>query len=110
VRNGDAAIALGRNDRFDTRGGKLRADGICVVAFVGEQRFDAVAEHPEQRAKALHIVRLPRCQDEAERPSVSIAARVEFCGEAAARPAKALLSEVEGPLGLLIPFFRPTAQ
>lgn len=82
--------------------GKFGADGVGVIALVGEQRFDPVAEHPEQRAKALHVVRLARRQDEAERPDLSVVASVEFGGEAAARAAK--------PLGLLIPFFSLTAQ
>ena len=47
-------------------------------------------------------MRLSRRQDEAERPTVAIAAGVELGGKSTARPAK--------PLGLLIPFFRPTAQ
>ena len=102
MRDRYAPIALGRDDRLDAGGGKLRTDGVGVITFVGEQRVDPVAKHPEQRAEALHVVRLARRQDEAERPTVSIAAGVELGGEAAARPAK--------PLGLLIPFFSPTAQ
>lgn len=102
MRDGYAAVALGGDDRFDAGCGKLCANSVGVIALVGEQCFDAVAEHPEQRAKALHIVRLARRQDEAERPAVSIAAGVELGGEAAARPAE--------PLGRLIPFFSPTAQ
>jgi hypothetical protein len=102
VRDGCAAIALGRDDCLDAGCGELCADCVCVVALVGEQRLDPVAEHPEQRAEALHIVRLSRRQDEAERSAVPVAAGVQLGGEATARPAK--------PLGLLIPFFSPTAQ
>lgn len=93
---------LGRDDRLDVGGGEFRADGVGVIAFVGEQRLDPIAEQPEQRAEAAHVVRLARCQDEAEWPSVSVAAGMEFGGEAATRAAE--------PLGLLIPFFSPTAQ
>jgi hypothetical protein len=81
---------------------RLGADGIGVVTLVGEQRFDAVGHHPEQRSEALDIVRLPCRQHEPERAAVSVASGVEFGGEAAARPAK--------PLVRLIPFFSPTAQ
>ena len=102
MRDEKAAIALGGNDRFNTCRGKFRADGICIIALVGEKCVDAIAEHSEQRAEALHIVGLARRQDEAKRSPVSIAAGVELGGEAAARPAKTL--------GLLIPFFSPTAQ
>ena len=54
---------------------------------VSEQRFDPVVEHPEQRTKAVHVMRLAWRQDEAERTSVAIAADVEFGSEPAARPA-----------------------
>jgi len=73
------------------------ADGVGVVAFVGEQCFDAVAEHSEQWAKALYVVRLAWRQDKTERSAMSVAAGVELGSEATARPAK--------PLSLFIPFF-----
>jgi len=97
-----APIALGRNNRLDTSIGKLPAYGVGVVALIGEYRFDPLPEHSEQWTKALYVMRLPRSQNKAERPAVSIATRMELGGEAATRPAK--------PLGLLIPFFYPTAQ
>ena len=56
----------------------------------------------EQRSEALHIVRLSRCQHEAERETSGIAPGVELGGEAAARSTKRL--------GLLSPLFMPTAQ
>lgn len=102
MRDGGAAVALGGDHSLDASGGDLGADRVSVIALVGGQRLDPVAEHPEQWTKALHIVRLPRRQGEAERSALSVATRVEFGGEATARPAK--------PLGLLIPFFSPTAQ
>ena len=102
VRDGYAAVAFGRDNRFDAGCGKFCADGVGIIALVGEQCLDAVTEHSEQRAETLHVVCLTRRQDEAERPAAPIAAGVQFDGEAAARPAK--------PLGLLIPFFSPTAQ
>lgn len=84
MRDGRATIALGGDDRLDTGCGKLRANGVGVIALVGEQCFDAVAEHAEQRAKALQVVGLAWRQDEAERAAVSIAAGVELGSEAAA--------------------------
>ena len=80
----------------------LTSPGFSVRNLEIQQRLDPVGQHPEQRAKALDIVRLARRQDKAERPTVSVAAGVELGGEAAARPAK--------PPGLLIPLFSPTAQ
>jgi len=102
MRDGHAPIALGGDDRFNTGCGELCADGICVVTLVRKQRVDAFIEHSEQRTEAFHIVRLARRQDEAKRSPVPIAAGVELSGKAPARPAE--------PLGLLIPFFSPTAQ
>ena len=96
------AVALGRDDRLDAGSGDLGTDGIGVVTFVGKQRLDAVGHHPEQRAKALDIMRLAGRQHEPERPAVTVASGVEFGGEATARSAK--------PLVLLIPLFSPTAQ
>ena len=102
MRDRNPAIAFGGDNRLNFRRGKLRADGVGVIAFVSEQSLDAVVEHPEKWAKTLHVVSLARGQEEAERPTMSIATGVELGAEAAARAAK--------PLGLLIPFFRPTAQ
>ncbi len=53
-----AAVALGRDGRLDARCGSLGTDGIGNIAFVGGQRLDAAGRHPEQRAKALNVVRL----------------------------------------------------
>ena len=97
VRNGYAAIAFGGDDHLDAGCGKFCVDGVGIIALVGEQCLDAVTEHPELRAETLHVVCLTRRQDEAERPTMPIAAGVQFGGEADARPAR--------PLGLLIPFF-----
>jgi len=45
-----------------------------------------VGDHPEQWSEGLDVVRLSRRQHEPERPTVSVAAGMEFGGEAAARP------------------------
>jgi len=102
VRDRFAPVALGRDDGFDFRFRQFFADGIGVVAFISQQRFDLVGDHAEQRAKALDVVRLPRRQDEAERAAFGVAPGVELAAEAAARSAKRL--------GFLSPFFMPTAQ
>ena len=73
-----------------------------MIALVRQERLDTVGDHSKQRAEALNIVRLAGCQDEAERSAFSVAPRMEFGGEAAARSAKRL--------GFLIPLFMPTAQ
>src|SRR3546814_909543 len=92
----------GGDHRLDIGLGECVADGIGVVALVSEQRVDPLGQHPEQRPEALHVVRLAGRQNEAEWSSLSIAASVELRGEAAPRTAE--------PLGVLIPFFSPTAQ
>lgn len=97
-----AAIAFGGDDRLDTGLGDLFADGIGIVTAIREERLYPVADHAEQRCKALDIVGLPRCQDEAERTPPGIASGMELGGEAAARSAKRL--------GFLSPLFMPTAQ
>ena len=80
----------------------LLADGVGVVAAIGEQCFGLVRDHVEELAEALHIVCLAGRHDEAERPAFPVAAGMEFGGEATARSAKRL--------GRLSPLFMPTAQ
>nr|WP_244662171.1 hypothetical protein [Mesorhizobium huakuii] len=72
------------------------------MTLVRQERLDTVGDHSKQRVEALNIMRLARCQDEAERSAFSVAPRMEFGGEAAARSAKRL--------SFLSPLFMPTAQ
>jgi hypothetical protein len=67
VRGGIAPIDLGKDHRLYTCRLDLFTDGIGVVAAICAERFDPVFDHAEQRGKALHIVRLPGRQHEAER-------------------------------------------
>ena len=97
-----AAPSLGGDDRLDAVKGDLLADGVGVVAALGQQRSRLVGDHPEQRAEALHVVGLAGRQDEPERATFAVAGGVELRCEAAARSAKRL--------GRLSPFFMPTAQ
>lgn len=96
------AIAFGGDHRLDTCVCDLVADGVGIVAAIGEEGLDLVADHPEQRRKALHIVRLAGRQHEAERSAPGVATGVELGGEAAARASERLC--------LLSPLFMPTAQ
>ena len=102
MRGRGTAIALCRDDRLDVGLGNLLADGVCVIAFVGEQSLDPAGDHPEQGSKALRVVGLSGRQYEAERSAFRVTARMELGGEAASRSAKRL--------GLLSPLFMPTAQ
>ena len=102
MRDWRPAVFLGGNDRLDIGLGEFLADGIGVIASVGEQRLYPLRQHPEQRPEALHVMRLAGRQDEAERPALSVAPRVELGGEPATRPPERL--------GVLNPFFSPTAQ
>jgi len=102
VRGWIAPVGLGRDHRLDASGLDFLADCIGIVAPIRQEGLDPVGYHAEQRSKALHIMRLPRCQHEAEGQASGIAPRVELGGEAPARSAKRL--------GLLSPLFMPTAQ
>jgi len=97
-----ASSPLGEDHRLDTMEGDLLADGVGIIAAIGQECFGLVGDHPEQRAEALDVMSLAGCQDETERAALSIAGSVEFCCEAASRSTKRL--------GRLSPFFMPTAQ
>lgn len=85
-----ATTTLGRDHGSDTVERDLLANGVGVIATIGEQRLGLIGDHPEQRAEALHIVGFARRQDEAERTAFSVTGGVEFRGEPAARSAKRL--------------------
>jgi hypothetical protein len=102
MRDRIAAIALGRDHRFNASGRDLLADGVGIVAAIGQECLDPLADHSEQGPKALHIMRLAGRQHEAEREAPRVASGVQLGGEASARSAESL--------GLLSPLFMPTAQ
>lgn len=102
VRDRRAAVGFGRDHCLDIGLSDLFADGVGIVTAIREEGLDPVADHAEQRRKAVHIMRLSRRQNEAKRTSLGIASGVKLGGEAAARPAKRL--------GFLSPLFMPTAQ
>jgi hypothetical protein len=82
VRSRPAAIGLGGDHRLDACSGDLFADGVGIVAAIGEEGFDPVIDHPEERRKALHVMRLAGRPQEAEREPRGIASGVELGGEA----------------------------
>lgn len=67
MKNRVAAATLGRD--HDPAAGErdLLANGIRVIAMVGEQRPGLIRDQPEQRAEALHGAGFARRQDEAGR-------------------------------------------
>ena len=87
---------------FDVDRRQLIPDRIAVVSLVADERIDPVAEHAQERHEACRVVRLPGCQQEAERTTLAIATGVDLGREAAARAPE--------PLPILSPFFSPTAQ
>lgn len=97
-----AAAAFGGNDGLHAGAGDLGADGVGIIAAIGEERLDGIAEHPEKRRKAMNVVGLAGGYDEAERTALAVAPGVELGREAAARAAE--------PLRLLSPLFMSTAQ
>lgn len=70
-------------------GSDFLADGVGVVATIGEQCLGLVRDHAKDLAKALQIMCLARRHDEAEWSAFAVAARVELGGEAAPRSASA---------------------
>ena len=66
MRDGVAPIDLGRDHRLDACRLDLLADRIGIVSPISQEGLDPVFDHTEQRSEALHIVRLSRCQHEAE--------------------------------------------
>ena len=80
---------------------ELIADSIAVIAFIGQQRLDLLAEQAEQCRKAARVVRLAAGQDEADRAALTVASGVDLGGEAAARAAQSFRT--------LIPPFTPAA-
>ena len=99
---GVAAVAPCGDHSLDAGSDDLLADGIGIIAAVGEERFEAVTDHPEELRKALNVVSLAGRQHEAEWEASGVASGVEFGGEASPRSAE--------PLCLLSPLFKPTAQ
>lgn len=65
-------------DRLDVGSGDLYANGIGIIAEVGEKRFDPNANCPEQQSKALNVVSLAGRQHRAEGKTCG----VEFGGGA----------------------------
>lgn len=90
VKRGIAASALGWDHRLDAMEGELFADGVGVVAPIGEQRLGLIRDHAEKWSETLHIMRPARHRDATERPAFPAAAGVELGGEAASRSAKRL--------------------
>ena len=64
MRDRYAAVTFGWNDRLDIRPEEFLADGIGVIALIGQQGLYPVSQHPEQGPEALHAVGLARRQDE----------------------------------------------
>src|SRR3546814_20617873 len=85
-----APVDLVRDYRLYTVCLDLLADCVGIVAPISEEGPDPVANHAEQRRKALHIVRLSGRQPEAEREASGGASGVELGGEAASRTTKRL--------------------
>ena len=56
----DFAVALERNDGFNTAIFEVLAYGVAVIAFVGQHHFGAGAGLIHQRAVAFHIRRFAR--------------------------------------------------
>lgn len=74
--DGISAIALGRNDGLNCSFRQRFTGGICVIAFVGQQRINLLADHAQQRAEALDIAHLAWRQDKPDRAAFGIASNM----------------------------------
>lgn len=101
IGDGSATAGGGGNDGIDAMEQQLLADRVCIVALVGNQRFDFGLDEPEEREEGLPVMGFATGEDEAERPAFAVAAGVNLGGEAAARTAQSLR--------VLIPPFAPAA-
>ena len=84
------AIALCRDDRIGAVEPRVLANGVAVIASVGEQRLGAIIVGLHQRIIGRCIMRFARREDEAERQTFAVGAGVNFARKAAARTAKSL--------------------
>lgn len=87
------SVGFGINHRLDAGSDELLADCIGILAAVGEERFDPIAEHSEQRRNAPYIVRLAGRQHETKRQATCLPTCVELCGGHSPRLAERLFAE-----------------
>ena len=86
------AVRLGRDDRQDAAPQQLFADGVAIIALVGELGVRLGHGHVEQRWHGTVIRDLAPGQDEAKRASLTVTAGVDLARKAAAASTKALLA------------------
>ena len=101
MRDLDATVGFGWNDGFDAMKQQFLSDGVSVIAFICDHRLDLVFDEPEEGLERLTIVDFAAGEDKPDRPTLPVAPRVDFCGEAAARAPQSLR--------VLIPPFTPAA-
>ena len=77
------------------------SDGVSVIAFIRDHRLDLVFDELEEGLERLTVVDFAAGEDKPDRPTLPVAPRVDFCGEAAARAPQSLR--------VLIPPFTPAA-
>jgi hypothetical protein len=97
----DAAVLLGRDFGNSAARENVLADGIAVVAAVGEEHLWADVVLGHQLGIRGAVVRLAGCQKQTDRKTLSVGPKVDFGREATARAAKSLV---------LSPPFPPAAQ
>lgn len=86
------AVRARRDDRANTAGFEIIADGVAVVAFVGQQRLGRTFGQVDHRVVALAVRRLAAGEVEGEWPAVGITDTMNFTGKPAPRPAKSLFA------------------
>lgn len=86
------AIGSRRDDGPDAARLQVGADGVAVVALVGEQGVGDAVGQVDQRAVGRAVRRFARREVERERAAAGITDTVNFTGEPAPRAAKSLFA------------------
>ena len=86
----DTAVPFGGYLRLGTTVADVLADGICVVAAIGEQDAGVAVAFFHQLGIGGAVVRLARRQRQADRQAIGVGAEVDLGREATARASKTL--------------------
>ena len=86
------AVELGWNDLPNAQGFQFCSDGICIIAFVGQQMLGFHFGKREDVFERGAVCRFSRCEVERERKPGGVTETVNFTGEPAPRPSKILFA------------------
>lgn len=87
----DAAISFGGDFGRGSAVGCIAADGVAVVAAIGQQDAGIAIALIHQVGIRGAVVGLAEAQDDPDRKSVGVGAEMDFCRETTTRTAKILV-------------------